>query len=328
MNLLRRYIAVSPMTLLVVGPCALGQPRSQTFHIGFLSPTSAAANQPRLESLRAGLRAEGYEEGRNMTIHLAFAKNQFSRLPGLARDLERSGVKLIIAVNTPAALAAVATVGSMPIVIASVGDPVGVGLVRDLARPGGNLTGTTNIAGDLTFKRMQLLKEAVPAAQRIAVLTNPDDPVSQLQERHILNVGPLLGIDLKFFPIRSPAELEAVMQTITDWRAEAVFRVAEPVLSSVGDALARSLLARRLPGMLINAREVRGGALMSYFSVEDDQYRMVAQYVGKILKGAKPGDLPIAQPTTFELAINLNTARTLGLSMPQSLLLRANEVIQ
>lgn len=299
-----------------------------TARIGLLSPTSAQANALRLEALRTALAELGHVQGRNLVIEARFAEGRFDRLPQLARELVALRVDLIVAINTPAALAAARSGGAMPVLIASVGDPVAVGLVSEFSRPGGRITGTTNMARDLSAKRLQLLRELLPAARRLAVLNNPDDPISAVQEADISGAAPGLGFDIRFFAVRTPSDLPAVFEAVVNWRADAVMRIAEPLLTQHRAALIRTLQRHRLPSMLINAAEVREGGLMSYYSVEQAEYRTLAGYIDRILKGANPAELPVQQPTHFELVINQRTARSLGLTVPQSLLLRAAEVIE
>jgi len=295
--------------------------------IGLLSPTSAAANQARLATLRTALAELGYEEGRNLLIEYRYAEGRFDRLPEMARELAAAGASPIIAINTPAALAAVRMPGATPVLFASVGDPVAVGLVRNLSRPGGKVSGTTNMARDLSKKRMQLLGEMLPSARRLAVLTNPDDPVTASQEADVRAAAPALGFDIRFFPVREVAALPDTLKAAAEWRADAVLRIAEPLLTQHRAVLVRALLEHRLPAMMVTAPEVREGGLMSYFSLESEEYRTLAGYVDRVLKGASPANLPIQRPTRFDLVINLATARSLGIAVPSALLLRADEVI-
>jgi putative tryptophan/tyrosine transport system substrate-binding protein len=322
----RRAWVARAMTL-----CALPvvrAPRAEPqMRIGLLSPTSAAANQARLAVLRAALAELGYEEGRNLLIEYRYAEGRFERLPEMAGELAAAGVSPIIAINTPAAVAAARMPGSTPVLFASVGDPVAIGLVRNLSRPGGKVTGTTNMARDLGKKRMQLLSEMLPSAKRLAVLSNPDDPVTASQEADVRAAAPTLGFAIRFFPVREVSALPDVIKAASEWRADAVLRIAEPLLTQHRALLIRSLLEHRLPAMTVTAPEVREGGLMSYFSVEAEEYRTLAGYVDRILKGASPANLPVQRPTRFDLVINIATARSLGIAVPSALLLRADEVI-
>jgi putative ABC transport system substrate-binding protein len=322
----RRCLAVSMLAWLPGARIALAQ--GSTTRIGLLSPTSAQANALRLDTLRTALAELGYVSGRNLAIEQRFADGHFDRLPQLARELVALRVDLIVAINTPAALAAAQAGGTMPVLIASVGDPVSVGLVRELSKPGGRITGTTNMVRDLGPKRLQLLREMLPAARRLAVLTNPDDPIAAVQEADIRDAAPGLGFDVRFIAVRTPAELPAAFDAIVRWRADAVMRVAEPLLTQHRATLIRALQNHRLPSMLVTAAEVREGGLMSYYSVEQAEYRALAGYIDRIVKGADPAELPVQQPTLFELVINLRAARALGLTVPQQQLLRAGEVIE
>jgi putative ABC transport system substrate-binding protein len=306
-----------------------GPVRAQaTLRLGVLSPASASAHQPRLAVLMAALSELGYAEGRNLTIEYRFADGRFERLPELARELTAQRVQLIVAINTPAALAAAGVPGATPVLFASVGDPVVIGLVRDLSRPGGKVSGTTNMSRDLSQKRMQLLREMLPAARRLAVLTNPDDPIAAPQEADVRAAAPALGFELRFLPVRQVVELQPALRSAADWPADAVLRVAEPLLTQHRAALVRALLEHRLPAMMATALEVREGGLMGYSSVDAEEYRALAAYADRVLKGASPAGLPVLRPTRFELVINLATARQLGIAVPPPLRLRADEVIE
>ncbi len=296
--------------------------------IGLLSPTSAQANASRLTALRAELAALGHVEARNLHIDYRFAEGHFGRLPELARELAALQPRLIVAINTPAALAAAGLPGSTPVLFASVGDPVAVGLVRSLSRPGGKVSGTTNQARDLGKKRLQLLGEMLPSARRLAVLTQPDDPVAAPQEADLRAAAPALGFTLRFFPVRQASAVPEIVQRAADWRADAVLRVAEPLLTQHRATLLQALMAHRLPAMMVTPVEVREGGLMCYYAVEADEYHNLAAYVDRVLSGAKVGMLPVQQPQRFELLINAKTASALGLAVPRTLLLRADEVIE
>ena len=323
---MRRRAALQLLAALPALPAARAQ--SAPARIGLLSPTTAQANAARLDTLRAALAELGYREGHSLVIEARFADGRFERLPDLARELVALRVQLIVAINTPAALAAARAGGTIPVLIASVGDPVAVGLVTELSRPGGRVTGTTNMARDLSAKRLQLLREMLPGARRLAVLTNANDPIAAVQEADLRAAAPALGFKLQFFDVRSPAELPAVFDAVTRWRADAVLRIAEPLLTQHRAALVRELQRHRLPSMLVSAAEAREGGLMSYASVEQSEYRALALYVDRVLRGADPAELPIQQATHFELLVNLRTAKSLGLGVPQALLLRADEVIE
>jgi len=296
--------------------------------IGLLSPTSPRANESRLSALRSALAESGLVEGRNLVIEARFADGRFDRLPALASELAAMPLSLIIAINTPAAMAAARAGGSMPILIASVGDPVAVGLVRDLSNPGGRVTGITNMVRDLGAKRMQLLREMLPAARRLAVLTNPEDPITAVQEADVRVAVPRLGFESHFFAVRTVADLQPAFEALVSWRADAVMRIAEPLLTQYRVLVIRALREHRLPAMMVTAAEVREGGLMSYYSVEAAEYRVLAGYVLRIVQGASPAELPIQQPTRFELIINRGTARSLGIVVPSALLLRADEVVE
>jgi putative tryptophan/tyrosine transport system substrate-binding protein len=216
---------------------------------------------------------------------------------------------------------------SVPIVMAAIGDPVGLGLVTNLARPGGNVTGLSNMSGDLAGKRLELLKEAVPAARRIAVMMHPDDPIVPIQVKDINATAARIGVELEIIPVRHAQELERAFQRAVHWRAQGLLRLAGQA-TVIGPATAELALKHRLPSMLLLRQDVEAGALMSYFTDHQALFRRAATYVDKILKGSKPGELPIEQPLKFEFYVNLKTAKQIGLMIPPNLLARANRVIR
>jgi putative ABC transport system substrate-binding protein len=234
----------------------------------------------------------------------------------------------MLAASTPAALAAKKATKTIPIVITSVGDPVGIGLVDSLARPGGNITGNTTIIGEMAGKRLELLKELVPHLSRVAAMGFPGDPIVAVQMRHAETAARTLGVQVFAVDIRAVSELDRAFETIIRHRADGILRLGDPLV--IPGRQRTSELARkyRLPTMANRAEEVEAGLLMSYGPNRAEQFRQAATYMDKILKGAEPADLPIEQPTKFELVINLKTAKALGLTIPPSLLLRADEVVQ
>jgi len=299
-----------------------GQPGPR--RVGVLTPSAA---QWEATAFRQGLGDLGYVEGQNLTIDVRSADGRLERLPALAAGLVRSDVEVIVGINYPGARAAMDATRTVPIVAVAIGDPVALGLVGSLARPEGNVTGVSNMAGDLGAKRLELLKEALPGARRIALLLHPDEPIVAPQLRDLEPAGRRLGVELRRFPLRHNAEVERVLADIVRWRADAILRLAGQAIT-VGKRTAEVALERRVPAMLLQRPEAEAGALMTYFADHPALYRRAAHYVDRILKGAKPGDLPVEQPTQFDLVINLATARALGLTLPPALLLRADKVIQ
>lgn len=255
------------------------------------------------------------------------AEGKLERLPQLAAALTKSHVDVVLAVNTPGARAAMDATKTIPIIMTAVGDPVGLGIVTNLARPGGNVTGFSNMSGDLAAKRLALLKEAVPAAKRVAVMMHPDDPIVPIQIRDINATAARLGVELEVIPLRHTQELESAFQKALQWRAQALLRLAGQA-TLIGPPTAALALKHRLPSMLLLRQDVEAGGLMSYFSDQPALFRRAATYVDKILKGAKAGDLPVEQPVKFEFYVNLKTAKQIGLTIPPNVVARADKVIR
>ena len=304
------------------------QQPGKVHRIGILWPTSLSAGQPRLEAFRQGLRELGYVEGQNIAIEVRSAEGKVERLPGLAAKLVRLKVDVIVAAGTQAALAAKQATSTIPIVMAAVGDPVATGLVASLARPGGNLTGPSLMLPELIGKQLELLKEVVPKVSRVAVLWNSANPLGPPQMREAEGAARALRVRLQLLDVRDPNDFDTAFAAMTKERAGALLVIPDVVFvthrARVADLAAKS----RLPAVYWTRELVEAGGLMAYGANIPDMYRRAATYVDKILKGTKPGDLPIEQPTRFELVINLKTAKALGLTIPQSVLLRADEVIQ
>jgi len=305
------------------GAQAVGPPK-----IGVLASASRKTSAAGWASFRQGLRDLGWEDGRNIVIEARFADGKLDRLRGLADELLRLDVRLIVAANTPGASAAIAATKTVPIVIVEVGDPLATGFVTNLARPGGNVTEVMTMARETTQKRLQLLKEAVPRAARIAVIMDPGDPIVAPQWQEAQSAADQLGVQLLRLEVRNADDLRRAFQTALDGKADAVLRLADPLAIVLAVETADLAKKHRLPLMVRARPEVEMGGLMSYYADALDYYRRAATFVDKILRGAKPGDLPVEQPTKFELVINMKTAKALGLTIPQSLLLRADTVIE
>jgi putative ABC transport system substrate-binding protein len=283
------------------------------------------------EAFLQGLRDLGYVEGQNITIEYRMADGNIERLPELAAELVHLNVDLIVAVATPAGRAAQQATKTIPIVVNAMGDPVQDGLVASLARPGGNITGTSFLGPELVPKRLALLKELVPRVSRVAVLRQPG-AFSESTMRDMLKetteAADTLGIQLQFLEVRRPDELDRVFSTIAKARAEALFTFPSTMLFAEQRRIVELAAMHRLPAVF-NAREfVQLGGLAAYGANLNDLFRRIAVYVDKILKGARPSDLPVEQPTKFELTINIKTAKSLGITVPQTLLARADEVIE
>jgi putative tryptophan/tyrosine transport system substrate-binding protein len=295
--------------------------------VGFLfygSPGPA----PEVDAFRQGLRELGYVEGQNITVEYRYARGRVAQLPELAAELVRLDPDVIVTPTTPASVAAKQATSTIPIVIAGVADTVGAGLVADIVRPGGNITGFTSISAELGGKRLELLKGVVPTASRVAVLYNPADRSNVLVLTELQEAAPALGLTLQPLEVREPDQFEAAFAAMTRERANALFGVPGVLTfehrKTVVDLAAKS----RIPTMWGHRQFVDVGGLMSYAVNFYDQCRRAASYVDLILKGAKPGDLPVQQPTKFEFIINLKTAKALGLTMPPTLLALADEVIE
>jgi ABC-type uncharacterized transport system substrate-binding protein len=313
---------------LFAAPLAVdAQQAEKIYRIGFLFYGSPGTS-PELDAFRRGLREVGCIEGQNVTIEYRFASGDVGQLPGLAAELARLKPDVIVTPGTPASLAARQATSTIPIVFAGVADAVGAGLVANLARPGGNMTGLTGISAELGGKRLELLKELAPKASRVAVLYNPSDRSNVLVLKGLQESAPALGLTLQPLEVRKAGEFEAAFVAMGRKRAQALFGAAGVLTSEHRQLIVDLTAKRRIPAMWGDREFVEAGGLMSYAVNFDDQIRRAATYVDKILKGVKPGDLPVEQPTRYELLINLKTAKALGLTIPQSLLLRADQVIQ
>jgi putative ABC transport system substrate-binding protein len=295
--------------------------------VGFLF-YAAPGPSPELEAFRQGLREVGYIEGQNISVEYRFANGQVEQLSALAAELIQLKLDVIVTPGTPASVAAKKATSTIPIVFAGVADAVGAGLVTSLARPGGNITGLTSISAALGGKRLELLKGVAPKASRVAVLYNPADPSNMLVLTELQESSRPLGLTLLPHPVRGPGDFEGAFAAISRERAQALF-VAAGVLTTEHRKTLVDLAARnRIPTMWGERQFVEVGGLMSYAVNFYDEIRRAAAYVSKILKGAKPADLPVEQPTMFELVINLKAAKALGLTISPSLLSRADQVIQ
>ena len=295
--------------------------------IGFLHPTSLGAIADRLRGFRQGLKDAGYVEGENVAIVYRFAEGQNDRLPDLAADLMHRQVAMIAAF-ADAALAAKAATSTIPIVFSVNEDPVRLGLVAGLARPGGNLTGINFFSGELGAKRLELLREVAPKAVRVAVLVNPKGPNVETTLRDLEGAARAMGLQIQIFNAGTSREIDAAFATLVRARPDALFVGGDPFFSSRRVQLVN--LATRYAGIATfpNRDYPDIGGLMSYGSNSADAYRQVGVYAGRILKGAKPADLPVVQASKFEFVINAQTARMLGLAVPPSLLAIADEVIE
>jgi putative ABC transport system substrate-binding protein len=325
----RTFVGAVAGALLTLPLAATAQQAEKVPRIGFLSLNSAEELQPRLAALRQGLRERGWVEGQNIVIEVRFAEGEVDQLPALVGELIRLKVDIIVTTSSATTWAAKDATKSIPIVMAVSADALGEGLVTSLAHPGGNITGMTFLVGpEIAGKHLELLKEVAPAASRVAVLTNPTNRSHATLTRELKAAARAFGVQLQVLDARSPDQLDSAFAAMTRERAAALLVLTDSMFVGqrrrVADLAARS----KLPAMYYQREFVDAGGLISYGASLSDMFRHAATHVDKILRGAKPGDIPVEQPTKFELVINLKTARALGLTIPQSLLLRADEVIQ
>lgn len=307
---------------------AIAQPQQQLHRVGVLSSSNPASIGLLIDAFTQRLAELGHVEGKTIIIERRFAEGDLDRLPTLAADLARQKVDVIFAPNTVAVEAAKRAAATTPIVFASVDDPVGAGFVVSLARPGGMITGISAIQNELSAKRVQLLKEAFPNLSRLAVLASSRETVSSLQFAEIESAARALGMEALAVEVRRREDFEPALAQMRAWRADSIYPV-----SSAENFFNRNLLAEfaaqaRLPAMFSAEPYAYAGGLMSYSPMSQSLFEGAATYVHKILAGAKPADLPVAQPTRFQLVVNLKTAKTLGISVPQSVMVRADEVIE
>ena len=320
------------VVLLAHGVTAEAQQPKKVPQIGYLSVSDAASESFRSEPIRQALRELGYIAGQNITIEYRYSEGKPERAAELAAELVRLQVDVIVAAGGPTWVqAAKKPTKTIPIVMVGLGaDPVEVGLVESLARLGGNVTGVTNLSRDLVGKRLELLKEAVPKIARVAVLYDPANPITVKEsKKNLQTAARALHMTIEFWEVRAASEFEQVFAAVTKWQPDGLYSAGGgPLLGANRKRIAEFAVKRRLPSMANRRNFVEDGGLMYYGSDESDSYRRVAYYVDKILKGAKPADLPVEQPTKFELVINLKTAKQIGLTIPPAVLARANRLIK
>jgi putative ABC transport system substrate-binding protein len=327
----RTFLASVTGGLLAAPPAAEAQQARKVVRIGVLeqggSGPSPGSNKI-LGAFRQHLREMGYIEDQNLVMEYRFAEGRAERLPDLAAELVQLKVDVIVAGGTLGPLAAKRATTRVPIVLAAAGDPVGTGLVASLARPGGNVTGLSNHSADLTGKRLQLTKELVPGLSRIALLWNAANPIAVLVARETETAARTLGVEVQSIEVRAPDDFENALAAPIGGGVGALFVVDDPLVFRYLRLIADFAIRNRLPATAFYKQFVEAGGVMSFGASLADLYRRAAIYVDKILKGAKPEDLPVEQPTKFELVINLQTAKALGLTIPPSLLQRADQVIE
>ena len=325
----RGLFALSLVLSLLAVPLATGaQQPAKVYRIGYLGVTSASATAHLIQAFQLGLREFGYIEGQNITIEYRWAGGRNDRLPGLAAELVRLKVDVIVVGPPPAALAARNATKTIPIVFAAGVDPVASGLVASLARPGGNVTGLATISPELSGKRLQLLKEAVPTISRVAVFWTPTNPSHGQALEEAEAAAEILRLQLQPVEYRTPDDFESAFQAATRERASALMVLDDPVSFSQRARIVGLAARSRLPAIYGFREFAEAGGLIIYGPSLPDQWRRAAEYVHKILKGAKPAALPVEQPIKFELLVNLKTAKALGLTISKTILFRADEVIQ
>ena len=324
----RRHVLIGAAALLAAPLGAGAQPAARTARVGRLSPLSAETDAPFMNAFRQEFQELGWVEGRSFTLVTRFAEGRADRLPRLAASLVQDGVDVIVVGSNPGALAARKATSSVPIVMVTTGDPIGGGIVTSLAHPGGNLTGVTALGGALSAKRLEALKGAVPGIQRVSVLVNPIAPYTGpfMEERE--TVARDLGLKLRVLEAAKPDALEAAFATMARENTQAVMLLTDVMFITERRAIVAQAARHRLPAVYFDRQFVDVGGLMFYGASLVHMYRRAAVYVDKILKGARPADLPIEQPTMFELVVNLRTARTLGLKIPSAFLQRVDQVIE
>ena len=310
-----------------VWPLAARAQQTKVARIGFLGVDSASGHAARLAALRAGLRDLGWVEGTNLLVEYRWAEGNYERLRGLADELVQLKVDVLVTHATPGALAAKSATSTIPIVLTAVGDILALGLVSSLRVPGGNITGLSTFVPDLTAKRLELLKEAVPSLTKAALLVNPDNPMSQPVPREVEPTAKALNITLQIFEARRPSEFGQVFATMIDQKVAALLLNEDTMFNANSNALAVLAAVNRLPSCGFPEFARAGGLIALGINFTDMDYR-AATFIDKILKGAKPGELPIERSTKFNTIINLQTAKALGITMPPTLLIRADEVIE
>lgn len=323
----RRLLTAFGLSLLAAPLTSFAQQQSKVCRIGFLEPSSRPPDGLPPTALRQGLAELGYVEGRNVVYEGRWAEAKVARLPELAAELVRLRVDAIVVRGGRTSEAAKHATSTIPIITAGAGDAVGSGLVASLSHPGGNLTGITDLAVELSAKRLEILKEVIPKATRIAVLWNADNPTMTLRYQQVEKAARVLRVAVRPLGVREPEDFDAAFSAMTRERPDALFMVADVLTLLNRKRVIEFAATHRIPAMYEVDSVVQDGGLMSYGPSIDDSFRRAAYYVDRILKGAKPGDLPMEQPTRFYLFVNLKTAKALGITIPQSILLRADKVI-
>jgi len=324
---------IGPAVILVLNVilaphAADAQQAGKVYRIGILETIAASRNATNIDAFRQGLKELGYVEGQNLAIEYRSADGRAERFADLAAELLWLQVDLIVTRGTPAALAAKKATKTVPIVMAASGDPLGSGIVASLARPGGNITGLSSIVADLGPKRLELLKEALQTVSRVGVVANMSNPAIEAEWRQIQAAARLLGIDTELLDIRTEVDIESAFEKVRRRRADALIVTLDALTQTNRERIATLSAKHRLPAVYASREFMEVGGLLAYGVSYPHLYRRAATFVDRIFKGTKPGELPVEQPTRFDLVINLKTAKALGLTIPQTVLLQADQVIE
>jgi putative ABC transport system substrate-binding protein len=325
--MITRRAFIASLIAVVAPLAAQAQQAGKVYRVGFLWDSPAVWPHA-LEGFRQGLRDLGWVEGQNIVVEYRWAEGRFDRLPGLAEELVRLKVDVIVAPSSIYAGAAKRATSTIPVVFASHADPIGSGHVVSLARPGGNITGLTIMMTETNVKGLELLKQAVPGLSRVAVIWDPATPSHRPGLKAVEAAGPALGLRIQPVAVSNAAEFDSAFSAMVQERAGGVLVLSTPLFMGGARQLAELAMKHKLPTMFGPREHVEAGGLLSYSPDRADLYRRAAAYVDKILRGAKPADLPVQQATKFELVINMKTAKALGLTIPPSLLQRADQVLQ
>ncbi len=324
----RAFISGIAGGLLAAPLVAQAQQTGNVYRIGFLGNSTAALEANLVGPFREGLRDLGYVEGRNVLIEYRWAEGKYDRFPALIGELLALKVAVIVTAGTPATLAVKKATTSVPLVMLAVGDPVGTGIVPSLSHPGGNITGLTAISTEMDAKRLELLREVVPSVSYIALLWNAGSPLQVLAEKQVQAAAQVLRMRVLSLGVKTEEEIKSALAVMARERPDALLVLADRLLLHHRVLIMDFATRHRLPGVHAYRELVEAGGLMSFGPSYADMHKRAAYFVDRILKGAKPGDLPVERPRTFELVINLKVAKALGLTIPQSVLLRGTEIIQ
>lgn len=325
-----RRLALSLLSVVILAFAfdSLAADAPKVTRIGFIANTDPAKNPLHMNAFRAGLAEQGFVEGKNISIEYRWVVGNFAKKPDLVSDLIRQGVDMIVAWGSAATAAAKQKTSTIPIVMIAVSDPVGTGFVKSLAEPGGNITGVTNVSREIAGKWVELLLQVTPGMKRVAAIRNPANPASVLSATEVEKAARKLRLECTIVDVRSPEEIAPAFEAMKREGVNAMVITGEPMFASQRKRFAELAVEYRLPSTFIVSIYPKAGGLMSYGPDPKDIFRRSALYVARIIKGAKPADLPIERPTVYDLVVNLKTAQAIGVMIPQAILLRTNQVIE